>query len=66
MSALVVRRHGHEVRGGSNRAEAIKLCEQERFDRPISDLELPDGSGLDLMRAVAEKYNFNGIACAGY
>jgi PAS domain S-box-containing protein len=36
------------------------------IDLVISDLGLPDGSGLDLMRALKERYGLNGIAFSGY
>jgi CheY-like chemotaxis protein len=32
----------------------------------VSDLGLPDGSGLDLMRALSSRYGLRGIALSGY
>ena len=37
-----------------------------RIDLVVSDLGLPDGSGLDLMRALASRYGLRGIALSGY
>jgi CheY-like chemotaxis protein len=32
----------------------------------LSDLGLPDGSGLELMRQLAQKHNLRGVAISGY
>jgi len=32
----------------------------------VSDIGLPDGSGLDLMTELRERYGLNGIAVSGY
>ena len=36
------------------------------IDIVVSDLGLPDGSGLDLMRELSEKYGLRGIALSGF
>ena len=36
------------------------------IDLVISDLGLPDGSGLDLMRELSGRYRLPGIALSGY
>ena len=36
------------------------------FDLLISDLGLPDGTGLDLMRQIREKHAITGICLSGY
>ncbi len=38
----------------------------KRIDVVVSDLGLPDGSGLDLMRELASRYGLRGIALSGY
>ena len=45
---------GHRVMSGRNLEEARGLLECLRFDVLVSDISLPDGSGLELM-AEAEK-----------
>jgi CheY-like chemotaxis protein len=36
------------------------------IDLVVSDLGLPDGSGLDLMRELSSRYQLKGIALSGY
>jgi CheY-like chemotaxis protein len=71
--ARLLRRAGHEVvcAGSINEAQACAsvIPDQNRacaFDILISDLDLPDGSGLDLMRNLAQRYRFHGIAISGH
>jgi DNA-binding response OmpR family regulator len=40
---------GHEVATAANLAGALQLLDNLRFDVLVSDIELPDGSGLDLV-----------------
>ncbi len=42
---------GHEVGVASNVAEALALAGAQAFDLLVSDIGLPDGSGLDVARA---------------
>ena len=37
-----------------------------RIDLVVSDLGLPDGSGLDLMRELSRRYGLRGISLSGY
>jgi CheY-like chemotaxis protein len=46
--------------------EALAIHGKERFDAVISDLGLPDGSGLDLMRELQQQRPVPGIALSGY
>ena len=43
---------GHEVQTAADVATALTLASEQIFDLLLSDLGLPDGSGLDLMRAM--------------
>lgn len=57
---------GHRVTGASTAAAAVSATKQDTFDLIISDLGLPDGSGLDVMRAIRGKFAGRAIALTGY
>ncbi len=58
---------GHEVEAAADVATALKRAEEGEFDLLLSDLGLPDGSGLDLMRGLrARGLPLPGIALSGY
>lgn len=57
---------GHSVASASTVADALSLAAQAEFDLVISDIGLPDASGLELMRELRVRYNLKGIALTGY
>ena len=63
---LLLRRLHHEVTAAPTIADARKEADRKSFDLLISDLGLPDGSGLDLMRELRAKFNVTGICLSGY
>jgi PAS domain S-box-containing protein len=64
--ATLLRRYGYDVRTANTVRRALELAEHEHFDLLISDLGLPDGSGLDVMREVKSSYHMKGIALSGF
>ena len=48
----LLRRRGYHVESADNLESAIELSAKEEFDVLISDLGLPDGSGIDLMQEL--------------
>lgn len=48
----LLRRHGFHVIVATTRTEGVAAVVRERPDLVISDLRLPDGSGLDVVRAA--------------
>lgn len=62
----LLRRDGHEVFAAASYTEALELAKTNICDVVISDLGLPDGSGLDLMRNIRETRGWPGIALSGY
>jgi CheY-like chemotaxis protein len=47
-------------------ASALEIATTGDFDLIISDIGLPDGTGLELMRQIRERYAARGIALSGY
>ncbi len=63
----LLERKGHLVHTAVDVATALELVGQHSFDLMISDLGLPDRSGLDLMRTLrADGHQFPAIALSGY
>jgi DNA-binding NtrC family response regulator len=50
--ALLLRRRGHRVLEADGVAAAMKCLSEDVFDIVITDLRMPDGDGLDVLRAV--------------
>jgi DNA-binding NtrC family response regulator len=52
---LLLRGGGHQVAGAATGTEALALFRDERFDIVITDLMLPDMSGIDVLRTIKEE-----------
>ena len=57
---------GHTVTSAASFAAADALAHGEDFDLLLSDLALPDGNGLDLMRRLRDRYAGRSIALTGF
>lgn len=57
---------GHSVTTASSVAEASALAHRGGYDVLLSDLGLPDGTGMDLMRALGPRFHGRAIALSGY
>jgi PAS domain S-box-containing protein len=66
----MLRRTGYEVMHAPSIEAALKTADTEMsgagLDLVISDLSLPDGSGLDLMKSLSANYRLRGIALSGF
>jgi PAS domain S-box-containing protein len=58
---------GHQVEVAADVATALALAESQEFELLLSDLGLPDGSGLDLMQALRDRgIELPAIAMSGF
>lgn len=62
----ILTRHGHQVRAVDRLESALDAAGETNFDLVISDIELPDGSGLDLMRHLRSDKRIPAIAMSGF
>jgi len=62
----LLRRRGYEVQAARSVESALKLAANERFDVLVSDIGLPDGSGIDLMQKLKNDHPIFGIALTGF
>ena len=64
---LLLGRRGYQVRAATSLASAEVLCGTEAFDVLVCDMNLPDGSGLDLLaRLAANPPRRGAIILSGY
>jgi two-component system response regulator PilR (NtrC family) len=54
MLRIVLRRDGYDVSIAANGMQAIGMIRRERFDLLLSDIRMPDVSGVDVLRAAKE------------
>jgi len=62
----LLRADGHEVVTATTMSGARRRLEEASVDLLISDVGLPDGNGLELMREVMGDRRVKGIALSGY
>ncbi|OLA97595.1 MAG: hypothetical protein AUH19_03665 [Verrucomicrobia bacterium 13_2_20CM_55_10] len=65
LERLLVRR-GYLVAATHNVRSALEAATRNKFDLLISDIALPDGSGMDLMMQLRAISNVPGIAISGF
>ncbi len=67
LMARLLRSLGHDVSTAGTIAEAKETAAAEVYELIVSDIGLPDGSGLDLMRwIVKQRGSVPAIALTGY
>ena len=59
-------RRGHTVAAARDMRSAMEAAEGGQFDLLISDVGLPDGSGLELMTRLRATSGIRGIAISGF
>lgn len=58
----LLERLGYKVRTAQSVRTALEAAEQAPFDLLISDIGLPDGSGVDLMRQLMDRHKSSGAS----
>jgi class 3 adenylate cyclase len=53
--ALLLARRGHRVREAGGVREAVEVLAADAFDLVLTDLRMPDGVGLDVLRAAKQQ-----------
>ena len=64
--STLLRRAGHSVVTAGTVAEGLAAAGEGKFDLVISDLGLPDGTGIHLMEKLRDTAGLRGIALSGY
>lgn len=64
--ARLLKKMGHEVAIAESVAAGLRTARSQPFDLLISDIGLPDGSGLDLMRQLKDERPLPGIVLSGH
>jgi signal transduction histidine kinase/response regulator RpfG family c-di-GMP phosphodiesterase len=62
----LLRRRGYHVQPAHSVKAALAAAAQEQFDVLVSDIGLPDGSGIDLMEKLKGDHPIFGIALTGF
>lgn len=64
--AKLLRVMGYDVVTATSVEEALRLAEEHPFELLVSDIGLPDGSGLDIMRRLRKAHDIKGVAVSGF
>lgn len=63
---LLLTRLGYQVLAAENMTDALRIADEEEFDILLSDIGLPDGSGLELVKRIRETRNVPALALSGF
>lgn len=63
---LLLERRGYDVETAGDMSNALALVDEHEYDLLISDIGLPDGSGLELMKRIHAVKSLPGIALSGF
>lgn len=63
---MLLTRLGYEVLAAENMTEAMRIAREQHFDILLSDIGLPDGSGLDLLRQIRAIRHVPALALSGF
>jgi CheY-like chemotaxis protein len=63
---LLLTRLGYHVLAAENMTDALRIAAEEEFDILLSDIGLPDGSGLELIKRIRETRSVPALALSGF
>ncbi|MEP6955530.1 MAG: response regulator [Chthoniobacterales bacterium] len=63
---MLLRRRGYEVESAHSVAHGLEVASKHEFDVLVSDIGLPDGTGVELMQQLSAKRPVFGIALTGF
>jgi CheY-like chemotaxis protein len=64
--SLLLTRLGYQVLAAENMTDALRIATEEEFDILLSDIGLPDGSGLELIKRIRETRSVPALALSGF
>ncbi|MDB6118374.1 MAG: histidine kinase,Response regulator receiver domain proteinhistidine kinase, partial [Verrucomicrobiaceae bacterium] len=59
-------RWGHQVASGGSVAEGLEAAGRQSFDLLLSDVSLPDGTGMDLLQQMGDKRPVYAVSLSGH
>ena len=63
---MLLTRLGYEVLAAENMRDALRIAEEQHFDFLLSDIGLPDGSGLELLQQLSRLRKVPALALSGF
>jgi CheY-like chemotaxis protein len=63
---LLLTRLGYDVLAAENMTTALRIAAEQHFDILLSDIGLPDGSGLELLKRIRVLRNVPALALSGF
>ena len=63
---MLLTRLGYEVLAAENMTDALRIAEERHFDILLSDIALPDGNGLELLKRIRARRNVPALALSGF
>lgn len=66
ITAKLLRLEGYEVATAGSCRQAVELARQSQFDLLVTDLGLPDGTGMELFGELNSLYNLPGVAMTAH
>src|SRR5271168_527508 len=62
----LLKRWGHTVHCAESIARALEIDSSHEFDLLLSDLGLPDGTGVELLTKLRKRHPVHAVAMSGY